>query len=188
MAPPACERGSQEVETSMPGGPKKEAPEGQISPPGGQISPPGGLPEASWASWAPGRPEEGALGGEGGVGKLHGVLLGPVFRPSWRILGPFWVDLPPRGEGPGRVPEGIFEGCLGTSRPRGKNCAFFEYLIVFSALFLSNLLSSGAFLGAWPAPPRICKNLEKRQFLWVASHMCLCLAPPKASKFQRAHV
>ena len=34
MAPPACERGSQGVEKSMPGGPKKEAPEGQISLPG----------------------------------------------------------------------------------------------------------------------------------------------------------
>ena len=41
MAPPVWERGSQGVETSTPGGPKKGSPGGQISPPGGQISPPG---------------------------------------------------------------------------------------------------------------------------------------------------
>ena len=88
------------------------------------------------------------------------VHLGTVFGPSWRILGPFWVDLPPPGGARGAVPEGIFEGFFGTSRPRGKNCAFFEYLKVVLAQFLSYMLSSVAFLAAWPAAPRICKHLE----------------------------
>ena len=56
------------------------------------------------ASLAPGRPEEGALGGKGGVGKLHGGLLGPSLGPlgvSWARFGSI---CPPRGgsgEGPG---------------------------------------------------------------------------------------
>ena len=78
-------------------GTKKGSPGGQISlPRGSNFAPrgvPDGLPEPSGASWAPGRPEEGALGSW----KIAWRGLGTVFRPSWRILGPFWVDLPPPG-------------------------------------------------------------------------------------------
>jgi hypothetical protein len=108
------------------------------------------------ASWAPGRPVEDALGGKGGVGKLYGGLLGP----SWGSLGASWARFGsiffPRGGGG----EGHFEGFLGTSRPRGKNRAFFKYLNVFSALFLCYMLSFVAFLAAWPAAPRIYKKHE----------------------------
>ena len=136
------------------------------------------------ASWAPGRPVEGALGGKGGVGKLYGGLLGP----SWGSLGASWARFGsiffPRGEGPG----GHFEVFLGISRPRGKNCAFLKYLNVCLALLQCYMLSFVAFLAAWPAAPRKNKNMNFHWFLWVASQMCLFLAAPEASKFQRARV
>ena len=97
MAPPAWERGSQGVEKSTPGGPKK----GSLSPPGGSQtgfrSPLGrlgrqvGLRRALWAEKAE-------------LGKLHGRLLGPSLGPlcvSWARFGSI---CPPRGgsgEGPG---------------------------------------------------------------------------------------
>ena len=71
MAPTACESGSQEVEVSDARGSKNRSSGGQIwsnfAPRGSQtgfLSPPG-------ASSAPGRPQEGALGGKGGGGKLY---------------------------------------------------------------------------------------------------------------------
>ena len=68
MAPTACESGSQEVEVSDARGSKNRSSGGQISlPRGSNCAPrgvPDGLPEPSGASWAPGRPEEGALGGK----------------------------------------------------------------------------------------------------------------------------
>ena len=35
--------------------------------------------------------------------------LGTVLEPFWRVLGPLLVDFPTRGEGPGRLPEVMFE-------------------------------------------------------------------------------
>ena len=162
-----------------------------FAPRGSNFAPwgvPDGLPEPSGTSWAPGRPEEGALGGKGGVGKLHGGLLGPSLGPlgvSWARFGSI---CPPPGGARGAVPEGIFEGFFGTSRLRGKNCAFFEYLKVFRPYFYPIFCPLLPSLLRGRRHRAFAKILKKHWFLWVASHMCLFLAAPEAIKFQRARV
>ena len=57
------------------------------------------------ASWAPGRPQEGALGGKGRVGKLYGGL-GVLLAPLRPVSGRFSPPAP--GGGPGEAPGGHF--------------------------------------------------------------------------------
>ena len=96
----------------------------KIDPGGSEMEPravKNGLPEASGGLLVARSASGGRSGRKRGSWKIAWRALGTVFRLSWRILGPFWVDLPPPRGGPGRVPEGIFEGFFGTSRARGKN-------------------------------------------------------------------
>ena len=62
-------------------------------------------------SWAPGRPQEGALGINGGSWKIVWRALETILGSSGRALAPFWVEFPL----PLEVMFGLF---LGTSRPR----------------------------------------------------------------------
>ena len=68
------------LKKATPAGPKKEAPGVKFDPPGVQFrvlgSPKRGFWRPPGASWAPGRPQEGALGEIRAVGKLYGGLLG----------------------------------------------------------------------------------------------------------------
>ena len=153
MAPTACESGSQEVEVSDARGSKNRSSGGQISPPRGSNFAPRGSQTGFWsppgASWAPGRPQEGALGGKG-----------TVLEPFWRVLGPLLVDFPTRGEGPGRLPEVIFEAFFGRPGREAKKSQFSTYVDVFSYIFLCYVLSPVAFLAARPAAPHNCKNVK----------------------------
>ena len=104
------------VVKSTPGGPKKEAPGVKFRPPGAKFRPQGGPRWASGALWGVLGARSARSGRKRGVGKLHEGLLGPSLGPlgvSWARFGSIFP--------PGRVPEGIFEGFFGTSRPRGKN-------------------------------------------------------------------
>ena len=105
------------LKKATPAGPKKEAPGGQIRPPRGSISRPGESQTGFWrppgASWAPGRPQEGALGEKRAVGKLYGRFLGPssgLLAPLRPVSG----RLSPPGGAPGMLREIIFGGILGT--------------------------------------------------------------------------
>ena len=142
-------------EKSTPGGPKKEAPGIKFRPPGVKFRPPG---SSKWASGL----LLGRLGRQVGLWRTLWAAKGELencMEGSWDRLGALLARLGPvlgRFSSPGGGGgEGHFEGFLGTSRPRGKNRAFFKYLNVFSALFLCYMLSFVAFLAAWPAAPRI---------------------------------
>ena len=164
MAPTACESGSQEVEVSDARGSKNRSSGGQISPPR-------------------------ALGGERGRWKVVLRALGTVLEPFWRVLGPLLVDFPTRGEGPGRLPEVIFEAFFGRSGREAKKRQFSTYVDVFSYIFLCYVLSPVAFLAARPAAPHNCKNVKIPLFFCGSQAICAFFpAAPEAIKFQRARV
>ena len=78
----------------------------------------------------------------------------------WRVLGPLLVDFPTRAEGPGRLPEVIFEAFLDVLAERQKKDNLAHMLMFISYIFLCYVLSPVAFLAAWPAAPHKCKNVE----------------------------
>ena len=165
MAPPACESGSQEVEESDARGSKKRSSGGQISPPppGVKFRPPGvpnGLLKPSWGVMGARSAPGGRSGWERGRWKIVRRALGAVLELFWRVLGPFLVDFPTRGEGPGRLPEVIFEAFLGRSGREAKKDNLAHMLMFISYIFLCYVLSPVAFLAAWPAAPHKCKNVE----------------------------
>ena len=88
-----------------------------------------------------------------------GVLLAPL-RPVSDRLSPPWG-------GPGEAPGGhfwryfgvIFGSVLGDQAEKVKMIVF-KFFNVILILSLFYLLPSVAFLAAWPAAPRTCKNLE----------------------------
>ncbi len=164
MAPTACESGSQEVEVSDARGSKNRSSGGQISPPPRVKfrSPgiPNGLLEPSWGVVGARSASGGRSGWERGRWKVVLRALGTVLEPFWRVLGPLLVDFPTRGEGPGRLPEVIFEAFFGRPGREAKKRQFSTYVDVFSYIFLCYVLSPVAFLAAWPAAPHKCKNVE----------------------------
>ena len=116
----------------------------------------------------------GRSGWERGRWKIVRRALGAVLELFWRVLGPFLVDFPTRGEGPGRLPEVIFEAFFGRPGREAKKRQFSTYVDVFSYIFLCYVLSPVAFLAARPAAPHNCKNVKiPLVFVWVASHMRL---------------
>ena len=138
MAPTACESGSQEVEVSDARGSKNRSSGGQISPPEGQISLPGDPKRASGALLGRRGRQVGlrrALWvGKGEVESCIGAL-GTVLEPFWRVLGPLLVDFPTRGEGPGRLPEVIFEAFFGRPGREAKKRQFSTYVDVYFVHF-----------------------------------------------------
>ena len=164
MAPTACESGSQEVEVSDARGSKNRSSGGQISPPPRVKfrSPgvPNGLLEPSWGVVGARSASGGRSGWERGRWKVVLRALGTVLEPFWRVLGPLLVDFPTRGEGPGRLPEVIFEAFFGRSGREAKKDNLAHMLMFISYIFLCYVLSPVAFLAAWPAAPHKCKNVE----------------------------
>ena len=55
---------------------------------------------------------------------------------------------------------GIFETILGAQAEKVKMIIFQAFFMFVWVLSLFYVLPSGAFLAAWPAAPRTCKNLE----------------------------
>ena len=89
-----------------------------------------------------------------------GVLLAP--------LRPLSDRLSPPGGAPERLREVFFGGILGVifgsilgaQAEKLKKCNFQVCFLFVWVLSLFYLLSAVAFLAAWPAAPRTCKNLE----------------------------
>ena len=164
MAPTACESGSQEVEVSDARGSKNRSSGGQISPPPRVKfrSPgiPNGLLEPSWGVVGARSASGGRSGWERGRWKVVLRALGTVLEPFWRVLGPLLVDFPTRGEGPGRLPEVIFEAFFGRRGREATKDNLAHMLMFISYIFLCYVLSPVAFLAAWPAAPHKCKNVE----------------------------
>ena len=120
-----------------------------------------GLPEVSWGVLGARSASGGRSGWERGRWKVVLRALGTVLEPFWRVLGPLLVDFPTRGEGPGRLPEVIFEAFFWTSWLRGQKKDNLAHMLMFiSYIFLCYVLSPVAFLAAWPAAPHKCKNVE----------------------------
>ena len=136
MAPPACESGSQEVEESDARGSKKRSSGGQISPPPGvKFRPPGvpnGLLKPSWGVMGARSAPGGRSGWERGRWKIVWRALGAVLERFWCVLGPFLVT---RGEGPGRLPEVIFEAFFGRPGREAKKRQFSTYVDVYFVHF-----------------------------------------------------
>ena len=141
------------LKKATPGGPKKEAP-------GVKFRPPWGPKRASGASWAPGRPQEGALGGKGGGGKLYGGLLGPSWSPFGASWARCWSIFPPGGRGRGGSRRSFLKLFLDVLAERPKKDNLAHMLMFISYIFLCYVLSPVAFLAAWPAAPHKCKNVE----------------------------
>ena len=139
MAPTACESGSQEVEVSDARGSKNRSSGGQISPPPRVKfrSPgiPNGLLEPSWGVVGARSASGGRSGWERGRWKVVLRALGTVLEPFWRVLGPLLVDFPTRGEGPGRLPEVIFEAFFGRPGREAKKDNLAHMLMFFRTLF-----------------------------------------------------
>ena len=89
-----------------------------------------------------------------------GVLLAPL-RPVSDRLSPPWG-------GPGEAPGGhfwryfgvIFGSVLGDQAEKVKMIMFQVFFMFVWVLSIFYVLPSVAFLAAWPAAPRTCKNLE----------------------------
>ena len=124
MAPPACESGSQEVEESDARGSKKRSSGGQIL-----------LLKPSWGVMGARSAPGGRSGWERGRWKIVRRALGAVLELFWRVLGPFLVDFPTRGEGPGRLPEVIFEAFFGCPGREAKKRQFSTYVDVYFVYF-----------------------------------------------------
>ena len=147
---------------------------------------------ASWRSpgapWAPGRSQDGALAGKGGVEKLYGWVLGPSGGPLGASWGHFGSPPPPPGGGRGGSGRSFLE-VFGRSRPRPPKKFIFLSIFVFfgvcSSMFFCRLLPS---LLRNRRRRAYGKKLKNHWFLWVASHMPLFRATPRGSKFQRARV
>ena len=139
MAPTACESGSQEVEVSDARGSKNRSSGGQISPPPRvKFRSPGipdGLLEPSWGVVGARSASGGRSGWERGRWKVVLRALGTVLEPFWRVLGPLLVDFPTRGEGPGRLPEVIFEAFFGRPGREAKKRQFSTYVDVYFVHF-----------------------------------------------------
>ena len=152
------------LKKATPAGPKKGGPGGQIRPPGGPISRPRESQTTSWGVLG----ARSASGGRSGREKVSWkIVWRAVLASSWRLLGHFRVAFPPLG-GPGEAPGGhfwrYFGGHFGKyfGRPgrEAKKCNFQVFFLFVWVLSLFYLLSAVAFLAAWPAAPRTCKNLE----------------------------
>ena len=88
-----------------------------------------------------------------------GVLLAPLRPVSGRLSPP--------GGAPERLREVIFGGILGGifgsilgAQAEGLKIVIFMFFLFVWVRSLFYLLSAVAFLVAWPAAPRTCKNLE----------------------------
>ena len=138
---------------ATPADPKKEAPGVKFA----SWGVPNGLLETSWSVLGARSASGGCSGREKGGWKIVWRALGTVLGPSWRLLwggarggsGRFW-----------RYFGVIFGGILGAQAEKLNMLfvqAFFMFVWVLSLFYL---LSSVAFLAAWPAAPRTCKNLE----------------------------
>ena len=69
-----------------------------------------------------------------GKGEVESAL-GTVLDLFWRVLGPLLVDFPTRGEGPGRLPEVIFEAFFGRPGREAKKRQFSTYVDVYFVHF-----------------------------------------------------
>ena len=78
----------------------------------------------------------------------------------------------------------VFGSMLGAQAEKLK-IVFFMFVWILSLCYV---LSSVAFLAAWPAAPRTCKNLKIHRSCGSKNHMRLFLAAPEASKNQRTRV
>ena len=121
---------------------------------------PNGLLEPSWGVVGVRSASGGRSAWERGRWKVVLRALGTVLEPFWRVLGPLLVDFPTRGEGPGRLPEVIFEAFFGRPGREAKKDNLAHMLMFISYIFLCYVLSPVAFLAAWPAAPHKCKNVE----------------------------
>ena len=157
------------LKKATPAGPKKEAPGVKFDPPRGSNfaswGVPNGLLETSWGVLGARSASGGRSGREKGSWKIVWRALGTVLGSSWRLLGQFRVAFPPLG--PGRLRKVIFGGIGGPfwryfGRPgrEAENDHFSSVFMFVRVLSLFNLLSSVAFLAAWPAAPRTCEHLE----------------------------
>ena len=162
MAPAAWDRSSQGGVKNRRPGVQKRKPRGlNFAPRGSNFVPrgvPNGLLDSSWGVLGARSACGGRSGRQRGSWKIVWRALGTDLGLSWRVVGPFWVDFLPRGGG--EIISKFFWGLPGREA-KTELFFFFEQSKVFSPLFLCYIWCSVAFLAAWPAPPRTCKNLEK---------------------------
>jgi len=126
------------LKKATPAGPKKEAPGVKFDPPGVQFRVLGSPKRASGDLL-------GRLGRQVGLRRALWVGKGEVescIEGSWdRLgallarLGPLLVVFPTRGEGPGRLPEVIFEAFFGRPGREAKKRQFSTYVDVYFVHF-----------------------------------------------------
>ena len=110
-----------------------------------------------------------------GKGEVESCIEGSWDRLGALLarLGPLLVVFPTRGEGPGRLPEVIFEAFFGRPGREAKKRQFSTYVDVFRTFFYAMFCPLLPSLLHGRRRRTNAKMLKIHWFLWVASHMRL---------------